>query len=512
MTDFQSFILGAFESMPLPTALTDATGRALLVNRAFREATGYSLEHLAPRALTEIFLLPNSEAPVAVSSFREGVVDLVDLKDERTAGYLSIATWTGDEDVVRGYTFVFRASHKEKESGDRLISARKLESLGSLAGGIAHDLNNILTGILGHVSFLRLSLPQEGSHLDSLVAIEDGARRAAAMTNQILGFAREGQIESRPVNLSLVVAAGVNLLRGALPKNIQLNVIQGESDIFVDGDESRLTQLFMNLAVNARDAVPNGGTINIRLERVQMPGGVPKVNLPGGTYAKLSIEDNGMGMPPDIKARIFEPFFTTKNNQGTGIGLATVASIVKAHGGGIYVQSEVGCGTCFEVFLAASAPEQAFETDEDEETAASELPLGNERVLVVDDEEVVRTVIQRSLEHLGYRVDVAKDGADAISRFRHDSKGYALVILDMMMPKMAGDEVFSRLKEIDSGVRVLLVSGYTSEGRAESVLGSGGFGFIQKPFSVEELAREVRRCLDTPVAAPRHKVLRSRSS
>ncbi len=295
-------------------------------------------------------------------------------------------------------------------------------------------------------------------------------------------------------------------MKGALPKNIVINYTGDREDVYVEGDDTRLSQLFINLAINARDALPNGGNVGVDLVRVIFDDEScqDRAGLTPGEFARLSISDNGTGMPPQVKERIFEPFFTTKSNQGTGLGLATVVSIVEGHQGYIEVESQVGSGTLFCVYLPTTAPQSeqlARDLAGPAKNPSPEKTLGKERILVVDDEEVVRTVIQRSLEHFGYEVDVALDGADAVSRYRHDPSKYSLVILDMMMPKMAGDEVYHRLSQIDQNVRVLLVSGYSSEGRAQAVLEAGALSFIQKPFAVEDLAREVRKCLDRNVPA-----------
>ena len=394
-------------------------------------------------------------------------------------------------------------------SGDQL-QQKKLESLGVLASSVAHDLNNILTGVLGHISYLRLSLPDTHSNQESVLAIEDGARRAAAITQKILEFARGEDVELGSVNLSLVAAAGLNLLRASLPPEITLNLVCGKEDVFVFGDESQLSQLVMNLTVNARDAVAQGGTVELSLEKVVVEESFETADndLEPGEYAKLAVRDDGIGIPRAVQHRIFERFFTTKDRHGTGIGLATVYSIVKAHRGAILVRSKEGHGTVFEVFLPLydtvpkAVPLAAQPIVHRPENAGGivdsqfGIPGGRERILVVDDEESVRTVVQRSLELLGYEVVIATNGIEALESYTKVAGEFSLVILDMIMPQMPGDELFYRLKEIDSAVAVLIASGYASDERTRAVLDDGARGYIQKPFAVEELAVEVRRCLD----------------
>lgn len=475
----------ALNAVPIPVLLVSSSGEVLLANSAFENLSAKNVVGSSVRGLVEP---KGAQLPTDWSNHWRASVILTacDAKPEHELS----ALWT-EEFNCSILTF---AVPGRQHTPDVHMRSQRLEQLGTLAGGVAHDMNNVLTGVLGHVSYLRLALKDSGDIGESLVAIEDGARRAAGMTQQILKFAKAGEGAVGVVNLCEVVRAGIHLLKGALPKNITLKVFGDSSPLCVNCDEGRLSQVFMNLVINARDAMPSGGTIEVTLSQVVLDNEFCEVyrELSPGEFVRLIISDNGVGMPPEVQERIFEPFYTTKAQSGTGLGLATVGTIVRESGGVIECTSSVGQGTRFDIFLpAVDSSEERVEREEE-----ISLPGGSERILVVDDEEVVRTVMQRSLEHLGYQVDVAQNGPDALSKFRHDRHAYGLVILDMMMPKMAGDEVFKRLKELDPDVRVLLASGYTSEGRARSVLDNGGLGFVQKPFAVEELAREVRRCLD----------------
>jgi len=376
--------------------------------------------------------------------------------------------------------------------GQRTLQAQRLQTLGVLAGGVAHDLNNILTGILGHVSFLKMSLGSDWQYSDSLDSIQEGARRAASVTQQIVEFARGDEASFRAVNLALVIRSAINLIRVAVSKNIDIRVLNEDEDLFVHGNESQLSQLVINLLVNARDAMPEGGVIDIHLGKVSLDSEIARNNwgLKEGDYARLLVSDSGHGIAPESKEKIFEPFFFFFNKKGTGLGLATVQGIILSHSGAIDVQSEPGKGACFEMLFPLSTGDTKVSS-----SVVHNIPKGSERILVVDDEEAVRTVIQRTLEHLGYKVDIAGSGAEALENYSLEGN-YSLVILDMVMPKMAGDEVFNKLRAIDSQAPVLIASGYATNDKAERVLESGGLGYIQKPFAVEELAKEVRRCLD----------------
>lgn len=396
-----------------------------------------------------------------------------------------------------GYALIAHpASLTSVTSPGKQFQQKKFESLGVLASAVAHDLNNILTAVLGHVSYLRVSTRRTAN--DSLQAIEDGARRAAALTGQILEFARGGDLDITSVNLNQVVSAELNLIKASLPSTAMLSVIEQASDVVVLGEQTQLSQLILNLIINARDALrPEGGKIELVISKVSIkfPQIQGNFEIDSGEYASLTVRDTGEGMSIETKSRIFEPFFTTKRHSkrgGTGIGMATVASIVRGHRGSIQVESSVGQGTSFEVLLPLVKEQElriaSLHIDKKPER-------GNERILVVDDEETVRIVMEKSLQHLGYEVEVACDGAEALSLFKKDSK-FDLVILDMIMPNLSGDELFYKLREIRPDVSVLIASGYSSDSRTSAVLRDGAKGFIQKPFAVDELSREVRICID----------------
>lgn len=378
-------------------------------------------------------------------------------------------------------------------------SKEHLQSLGIFAGSIAHDLNNMLTGILGHVSLLRLQLGEQSHSNESLQAIEDAARRSASMTRQILEFA--SGIETKPtmVNMTAVVSDAVSLLKASIPNGVTLHFSTVDEKLFVMGDECQLGQVILNLIVNAFEAFEKDGAVEVSFDQVAL--GVQEEDtilcLQAGSYVRLVIRDNGVGIPADVRPRIFEPFFTTKLHRGTGLGLATVFSIVQSYSGTIVVDSEEGEGTQFQIFLPLAVQEEArSSTSKASKSTTEQLPQGSETILIVDDEESVRTVMQRSLQHLGYQVEVAQNGVEALAVYEQDPDKFSLVILDMIMPSMAGDEVFFKLKELNNSVPVLMASGYSSDAKTKSVLHSGGRGFIQKPFAVDELAREVRRCID----------------
>ena len=471
-----------FLATPVPLALLDSSGKFITVNREFEQRCEVNNEDMLGREISDVFdVEPGfSETELSKAKLVIGSRAEVSVKVQKLSA--------SDEGFIL-------LSILDAVSGDPK-RGETLEKLGTMASGIAHDLNNLLTGVLGHVSYLRLALPTEGDHCESLAAIEDGAKRAASMTQQILDFMKASEKETRSVNFSLLASAAVNVFRGGLDKNIEIVTKSDEKDVYVEGNESRLNQLVMNLVVNARDAMSQGGVIRVSLQRVILDADFCDQydNLEPGEFARLSVIDSGEGIPDDLKDKIFERYFTTKKETGTGMGLAIVCSIVAEHQGHIECYSEIGKGTRFDVYMPSCDHE--VEQSESSSSTVPQLPRGDERILVVDDEEVVRTVIERSLEHLGYRVDSASGGREALAKYESQG-GFDLVVLDMMMPDMTGDEVFEWLKKYQSDVRVLLASGYSSEGRAEAVLSGGGKGFLKKPFAVEELAYMVREALDS---------------
>lgn len=403
---------------------------------------------------------------------------------------------------IRQHTWIVRVlAGVSRSEALHSFHAHRLETLGMLAGGVAHDFNNVLAGILGHITYLKMILPARGTHTESLGAIEDGAKKASSLTQQILSFSKlEGGEKVSEVNICELVRGACKLLRGAISPEYSLECSLPQTPVCVLAVEGKLAQVIVNLVINARDAVGPEGFIRVSVASVQsekeLGEAFGSVELSSKHYARLTVTDNGHGMSPEIMQKIFEPYFSTKKDKGTGLGLAVVREIVQLFGGAITVKSEVDLGTTISVYLPiVSAP--AAEVSLARPTVAKhDLQRGTERILVIDDEYPVRNVLCVSLEHLGYQVDVAESGREAIEKYEA-SKRYDLVLLDMIMPQLSGDQVFVELKKLDPDVRVLVISGFSSEAAVRSILSAGGKGFIQKPFTIEELAKHVRGCLDT---------------
>jgi PAS domain S-box-containing protein len=381
----------------------------------------------------------------------------------------------------------------ERRSLEEMLRQRqKMEAVGTLAGGVAHDFNNLLTSILGYADLLRAALPEDSEPGRAAAVIETAAQRAADLTRKLLGFARRGRIRNVGVDVNALVDEVVDILRRTIPPSIDVKTrLDGRLEPVV-GDPGQLQQVLLNLAVNARDAMPDGGELEFRSRRVEVSAGdgLPAEIAEGG-YVELSVRDTGRGIPEDSAERIFEPFFTTKGDEGrgTGLGLAMVYGIVHGHGGHIDVRSAPGEGSTFRVLLPERPGAELAGTAGD---GGGSPPRGQGSILVVDDEETVRSVVRTMLESMGYSVTVAADGIEAIRMFTDMKPSPDLVIMDMTMPRMGGVECARRLREIDGDVPVLVATGHSTELAEEA---PDFEGYIQKPFAVARLAEAVKSVL-----------------
>jgi len=387
-----------------------------------------------------------------------------------------------------------RAEEEKAKLENQLRQAQKMEAVGTLAGGIAHDFNNLLGGILGYSSLLLSKLAPDDPHRKYVELIERASNRAAELTNRLLGFARQGKYENKPVDINYLVGGVVELLSASVDKRIEIKTELCEDNPLTKGDQNQLEQVLMNLCVNARDAMPNGGQLSINSRQVHLDEGFASKHLGAtpGDYLCITVSDTGMGMDKETKAKIFDPFFTTKEQgRGTGLGLSMVYGIVKNHGGYLSVYSEAGKGTTFEIYLPL-AQDSLIRPERKEEKVS----LGSESILVVDDEEILRHLMKDILENLGYGVMLASDGQEAVDLYREHQAKIDMVIVDMMMPRMGGKETFQELKRINPEVKALLASGYAKNTAAQGILDLGVKDFLHKPFSLEEISNKVRKALD----------------
>jgi len=377
----------------------------------------------------------------------------------------------------------------------RLQQAQKMEAIGTLAGGIAHDFNNILTAVLGYTEIALMGLEKSSPVSRNLQQVLQAGNRARDLVKQILTFSRQTELESKPVQVSLIVEEALKLMRASLPSTITIQQrLQSRSAVLAD--PTQIHQVIINLCTNAAHAMrERGGDLSLSLEDVDPDTAFfsEHPELAPGSYQKLTVGDSGVGMQPDVMARIFDPFFTTKQRgEGTGMGLSVVLGIVKSHKGAITVESRAGMGTTFHVFFPI-AQRVAMEPALDH---AAALPRGHERILLVDDEEAIIDLGQRMLEHLGYKVTTRSSGASAFKLFLQNPWRFDLVITDMTMPKMTGEELATKLLLIRRDIPIILCTGYSANISKERARSIGIGEFVMKPIVIGKLARTVRRVLD----------------
>jgi PAS domain S-box-containing protein len=379
---------------------------------------------------------------------------------------------------------------------ERLRQAAKMEAIGHLAGGIAHDFNNLLTAMLGYAEMLNLETAENSSYKEKLAQIENAAKKAANLTQQLLAFGRKQLLELKPLDLNRVVAGFEKMLRRIIGEDIEFETHYEPSAASVSADPGQIEQIIMNLGVNARDAMPQGGRLTIKTGNVCLDGEHvgTRVDVEPGQYVTLEVSDTGLGMDDLTLSRVFDPFFTTKKKGfGTGLGLSTVYGIVKQHGGHIAVQSEPGFGTTFKIYLP--------QVEGDRETTATvfteqSTPKGTETILVVEDEASVLSLTCDALQMLGYKPLTAQDPKMA----EKVSSGYDghidLVLTDVVLPEMDGKSLYERLLKSRSGMKVLFMSGHTDDFIVHHGVLDAGVHFLRKPFTVQSLAKKIREAIE----------------
>ncbi|MDD5450281.1 MAG: PAS domain S-box protein [Desulfovibrionales bacterium] len=394
-------------------------------------------------------------------------------------------------EYVRNITEHKRAEEEKKKLEAQLQRAQKMEAIGTLAGGIAHDFNNLLMSIQGNVSLMLLDMDPEQPHYERLKRTEEQVQSGARLAKQLLGYARKGRYEVRPTSLNQLIEETAETF-AMTRKGITVYKELAEGLFDIEIDQGQIEQVLLNLFINAADAMPKGGKLMLRTRNTTHEGIKNMVyDARPGNYVLLTVTDTGTGMDKETQARIFEPFFTTKEmGRGTGLGLASVYGIIKAHAGYINVESEKGHGTIFSIYLPASE-KKAQRTVKTVEQCVK----GTGTILMVDDEDALREVGQELLTAMGYRVLVARDGKEAVEVYRKNWHNIDLVLLDMIMPNMGGGEAYDCMQEINPDIKVLLSSGYSVAGEAGEILKRGCHGFIQKPFKASELSRKIEEIL-----------------
>ncbi|MDP2985757.1 PAS domain-containing sensor histidine kinase, partial [Hydrogenophaga sp.] len=468
-------------------------------NQSAERIYGWAADEVRNRGARE--LLFNN--PNVFDRCRETVTELgewvgeIEHKTKDGKHILLVSRWTLVRDEAgqpRSILAINTDITHQKLLEQQFLRAQRMESIGTLAGGIAHDLNNVLAPIMMSIELLKGSLPDPDDQA-VLKTIAVSARRGADMIKQVLSFARGVEGKRHEVRIADVLRDLDQILSETISKNISI-ISSVAPDLWqVQADPTQLQQVLMNLCVNARDAMPGGGRIAISAENMAVDAHYAAMNIESrvGAYVKIEVEDNGSGIPPDIQERVFDPFFTTKPvGEGTGLGLATTLAIIKSHGGFVRMYSEVDKGTRFRIYLPADPQAVGAQSSPPQTT----LPRGNgQLIMVVDDEAAIRQVTRSTLEAYGYRVVLASNGAEAVALYAQNLQDIALVLTDMMMPVMDGPATVQALRQINPQVRLIGASGISQNGKVAKAAGSGLDHFLPKPYTAEVMLRLIDRVL-----------------
>ncbi|TLY23306.1 MAG: response regulator [Nitrospirae bacterium] len=490
------------DNSPAIIFLKDTEGRYLYVNPQFGKLTVLTPEQILGKTDAEIF------PPEQAAAFRANDLKVLQAgvalefeevarhQDELYTSIVSKFPLRNTEGEVYAICGIATDITERKSLEAQLRQSQKMEAIGRLAGGIAHDFNNMLTVINGFSELMLLSLPVGDPHRNTAEHIRQAGEKAATLTRHLLAFSRQQVLQPRVLDLNAVVANMDTMLKRMIAEDIDLLTILSPGSTPVKADPGQIQQILMNLVVNARDAMPDGGRLTIETADVVLDTDYARrhVGVSPGRYVMLAVSDNGCGMDKQTQARIFEPFFTTKEEgKGTGLGLSTVYGIVKQSGGNIWVYSEPGRGTTFRIYLPriegvaeAIVPGKAQEP----------LPRGSETLLLVEDDAGVRKLAKTTLQTQGYTVLEAAQGEDAVRLSGQHEGLIHLMVTDMVMPEMSGRELAERLKPLRPNMKVLLTSGYTGKAMLHHGELDPGMAFLQKPFTPQTLARKVREVLD----------------
>lgn len=470
----------------------DAGHRVGRMNPAAERLTGWIGEEAHGRPLSEVYRIVDEDTRRPPPPDRRTKADarLVLIGRDSTERLVAetVAPLADERGESQGRVFVFRDITERIRLEDRLHQAQKMEAIGQLAGGVAHDFNNMLGGILGAAEMMEIRAGEDPKLRRLIHIIFEGARKASDLTQKLLAFGRKGKVQSTPVDLHEVIRDAVHLLERSIDRRIIICLDLAAPDPVTTGDPAQLQNALLNLGINARDAMPEGGHITIasRIAHFDAPPEWSEgLSVPAGDYVEVTVADTGDGIPEAIRSRVFEPFFTTKETgRGTGLGLAAVFGTLQEHRGGIRLESKPGKGAAFSLYFRhVPDVEPASVPDE------SEVHRGQGRILLVDDEPIVRAMGEDLLREMGYEVILAVDGREALECFERESGRFDLVILDMVMPRLNGRDTFFALRLADPEVRVLVSSGFSRGLHLREVLDAGAVGFVQKPYTRASLGR-----------------------
>ncbi len=495
-------LMTAIEQTPESVVITDTEGRILYVNPVFEQVTGYSRAEVIgqnPRMLKSD-KQDNTFYRELWTKISAGEVwrgRFVNRKKDGTiySEDAVIAPVRNEKGAVTHYIAIKRDITHELQLEDQNRQAQKIDSIGRLAGGVAHDFNNILTTILGNAELALMQLPPDAPLRSNLESIQEGAERGANLTRQLLAFARRQVIEPRLVKPNDLIFNLNKMLQRLIGEDIKLVTETAPDLAAIKADPGQIEQVLLNLAVNARDAMPEGGTLTIHTANVTLDKEYATRHLiTPGDYVMISVTDTGVGMTDEVKRHIFEPFYTTKQQgKGTGLGLATCFGIIQQSNGHIHCDSQIGKGTEFRIYLPPVCGKENAPPDVE---APADLPRGTETVLLAEDEPSLRRLMARVLRMQGYTILEAADGNEALSLAQANGPKIQLLVTDVIMPGLSGKMLAEWLTQVNRGVKVLFISGYINNSAVRGAMSKPGTYFLQKPFNPQDLARKVREALD----------------
>ena len=490
------------EANPDPMIMYDLNGHPQYLNPAFTMLFGWSFEELNGEVVP---FVPEDQKHLSAEKIKEiyeyGKVLSFETKrltknNRMLDILLSGAVTLGMNGKPNGMVVNLTNISDKKAFEAQYKQSQKLESIGTLAGGIAHDFNNILSGIMGYSQLAIMNLKEPDKAKDDLQQIIKGAMRAADLVRQILTFSRQSEFKKQSLKLYLVLGEALKLLRSSIPSTIEIkeNIA---SKAAIIADPTQMHQVIMNLCTNAYQAMhEKGGTLTVELTEIKVPGrnDIPELEMLPGKYLSLEVRDTGCGIPLEIMDRIFDPYFTTKEpDKGTGLGLAVVHGIIKEHSGYLKVYSEPDQGTCFYVFFPVSKEKEVSDNQENMEDVSI---VGTERIMFVDDEKTICTSAAGFFEDHGYTIVTFANGEDALKVFENDPHGFDVVITDLTMPVLTGDQLAARVLEIRPDLPVILCSGYSEKLSEEILPARDRYQYLQKPINLEKLAVMIREKLD----------------
>jgi PAS domain S-box-containing protein len=469
-------------------------------NSSFCELFGYTREEMIGKDIRELYLDPAHRVGFQKEIEKKGFVKDYEIKFRKRDGteldcLVTSSVHSGRDGGIAGYRGIVRDLTARKALHRQLQQAQKMEAVGTLAGGIAHDFNNILQVVLGFSEIILMGKGKEDPEYEDLEKVLSAGKKGADLVQRLLTFSRKTEINPRPLNLNHQIQRVEAILERTIPKIIKIDLTLAHGLAAVNADPTQIDQILMNLAVNARDAMPEGGRLILETANVTLDEGYCTTHLGSkpGDYVLLTVSDTGEGMDKNTLEHIFEPFFSTKPaGKGTGLGLALVYGIVKQHNGYVTCYSEPGVGTTFKLYF----PVTEMQDESIVQRKERELPGGSETIFVVDDDDLVRELAKRILSRAGYTVLTAANGREALQIYKKKSRTISLTVLDLIMPEMDGRQCLKALLKQNPGAKVLVASGYSADGPTKAALEGGAKGFVSKPFDMGQLLQTVRKVLD----------------